>query len=103
MHAKHHVPHRSQAYARSLPAYVKRWQQCQVESEVNRTMEDECFVGGYYAASSKRFLRLVAVCLALRKTASGPFGRHRNAFLVVTWGQSLWCHFSLCAFRRRFL
>jgi ABC-type antimicrobial peptide transport system permease subunit len=38
-----------------------------VESEVNRTMEDACFSGGYYAASSKNFLRLVAVFFALRK------------------------------------
>jgi hypothetical protein len=30
-------------------------------------MEDACFSGGYYAASSKNFRRLVAVFFALRK------------------------------------
>src|ERR1700733_8187801 len=54
---------------------LKPEQQCQVERELNRTMEDECFSGRYYAASSKRFLRLVVVFFIQRAPGPQRIGR----------------------------
>jgi hypothetical protein len=54
--------------------YAKAEQQRQVESGVNQTMEDECFFGRYYAASSKKTFCVWSLFALVLETASVLLG-----------------------------